>query len=178
VSQELTLRAKLSAFDVRFSQRLAQWADLHPMFRRAAAVLAHSGDSPLWVVGLILVWWFSSGLWRREAQLDLLGIALTAVVVQVIKWRVKRPRPVGEWGQVYRRVDPHSFPSGHAARTAMLAVVAVFLGPAWWAVTLIIWAPLVSLARVAMRVHYFSDVAVGTLCGVICGVVIGIFSLF
>jgi membrane-associated phospholipid phosphatase len=171
-------RAQLSAVDVRTSQQLAQFAGAHKTIRRIAILLAHSGDSPIWVVGLVLLWWLSTGLWRREAQFGLLGILVTAIVVQLIKWRVKRPRPVGEWGQGYRRVDPHSFPSGHAARTFMLAVVALFLGPPWWAVALVVWAPLVCIARVAMRVHYLSDVIVGALCGLACGVLICLFVPF
>ncbi len=170
--------AQLLALDTRLSQRLAQLIDNRPFLRRIAIVLAHSGDSPLWVVGLALLWWFGSAAWRREAQLDLLGVLLTAIVVQLIKWRVKRPRPVGEWGYSYRKLDPHSFPSGHAARVIMLAVVAVWTGPLWWALALIIWAPLVALARVTMRVHYVSDVAIGAVCGLVCGVAIVITAPF
>ena len=55
---------------------------------------------------------------------------------------------------IYRKTDPHSFPSGHAARAFMIAVLATGLGPGWLAVVLWVWAPLVSVARVAMGVHY------------------------
>jgi undecaprenyl-diphosphatase len=51
----------------------------------------------------------------------------------------------------------------------MLVVMAIGLGPAWLAVLLIIWAPLVSLARVAMGLHYLSDVLAGMALGLIMG---------
>ena len=51
----------------------------------------------------------------------------------------------------------------------MIAVLSAGLGPGWLAVILCIWAPLVSLARVAMGVHYASDVAAGALLGVLIG---------
>jgi undecaprenyl-diphosphatase len=51
----------------------------------------------------------------------------------------------------------------------MLAVVAVGLGPAWFGILLLTWAPLVILARVAMGVHYLSDVLAGALLGVAIG---------
>ena len=35
-----------------------------------------------------------------------------------------------------------------------------------------IWAPLVALARVAMGVHYFSDVFVGALVGILMGYIV------
>jgi membrane-associated phospholipid phosphatase len=51
----------------------------------------------------------------------------------------------------------------------MLATLAVGLGPAWFGAVLVLWAPLVSLARVAMGVHYFSDVVAGVGVGVFMG---------
>ena len=65
---------------------------------------------------------------------------------------------------IYRNTDPHSFPSGHAARSFLIAVIATGLGPVWLAIILWIWAPLVALARVAMGVHYVSDMVAGAHC--------------
>jgi undecaprenyl-diphosphatase len=97
------------------------------------------------------------------------AILVTAALVMAIKFTVRRRRPEGEWGQIYRKTDPHSFPSGHAARATMLAVLALGLGPMWFSVLLLIWAPLVTLARVAMGLHYLSDVVAGALLGILIG---------
>jgi undecaprenyl-diphosphatase len=51
----------------------------------------------------------------------------------------------------------------------MLGVMAVGLGPAWFAVLLCAWAPLVVLARVAMGLHYPTDVMAGALFGLVMG---------
>jgi undecaprenyl-diphosphatase len=53
----------------------------------------------------------------------------------------------------------------------MLAAAAVGLGPPWFAILLVIWAPMVGMARVAMGVHYLSDVIVGALLGIFMGFV-------
>lgn len=106
-----------------------------------------------------------------------LGVLVTAAVVMAIKLVVKRRRPEGEWGGIYRSTDPHSFPSGHAARAIMLAVLAILLGPAWFAVILAVWAPFVALARVSMGLHYLSDVAAGILLGALLGAGVGLFFL-
>ena len=95
-----------------------------------------------------------------------------AVVVLCIKFLVRRRRPEGEWGGFYRKTDPHSFPSGHAARAFLIAVLVIGLGPAWLAAILCIWAPLVCLARVAMGVHYLSDILAGMLIGLLAGMLI------
>ena len=68
-----------------------------------------------------------------------------------------------------RNTDPHSFFSGHAARAILLAVLAAAWGPPWLAISLVVWAPLVGLSRVAMGLHYLSDVLAGAALGLIAG---------
>ena len=65
----------------------------------------------------------------------------------------------------------HSFPSGHAARAFLIATIASGLGPSWLAIALWIWAPLVALARVAMGVHYLSDIVAGMLLGILVALI-------
>ena len=134
-----------------------------------AAFLAHSGDSWFWLLGLFIVWLLRVPDWHRRTGLLAAGIIALAVMVLTIKRSVRRQRPAGEWGAIYRATDPHSFPSGHAARAALLAVMACGLGPAWFAAAVVCWTPLVSLARVVMGVHYLSDVLAGTVLGVVVG---------
>lgn len=159
---------RLAALDNRLSTRL-RVAERPGMLRNLAILLAHSGDSWFWLLGLGLVWWLGSDFWRQRAQALLVGILVTAILVMVIKFTVRRRRPEGEWGRIYRNTDPHSFPSGHAARAVMLAVMALGLGPAWFAILLCVWAPMVVLARVAMGLHYPTDVLAGALFGLLMG---------
>ncbi|HKY78480.1 MAG TPA: phosphatase PAP2 family protein [Anaerolineales bacterium] len=160
----------LFELDARLSARL-RVAEQPGKRRRLAIIFGHSGDSWFWLPGLLILAWLGDEGWRRLALALILGILLTAVVVLLIKFSVRRQRPEGEWGQVYRRTDPHSFPSGHAARALMLAVVALALGPAWSGWLLLVWAPLVGLARVATGLHYVSDVLVGWVLGLLMGFV-------
>jgi undecaprenyl-diphosphatase len=139
--------------------------------RDLAILFAHSGDSWVWLPVLGLLAWFSSSGWRERCVWMMVGIVITALIVFAIKLTVRRRRPEGEWGEIYRRTDPHSFPSGHAARAVMLAVLGLGLGPAWFGMVLLVWAPLVVLARVAMGVHYLSDVLAGALLGLAIGLV-------
>jgi undecaprenyl-diphosphatase len=154
--------------DARLSARL-RVAEQPGLRRRLAILFGHSGDSWFWGAGLLLLIAFGTPSWRTLAWAFLLGIALTAVVVLIIKFSVRRQRPEGEWGQIYRKTDPHSFPSGHAARALMLAVLGLALGPSWFGIALLIWAPLVGLARVATGLHYISDVLAGWVLGLVMG---------
>ena len=162
---------RLLALDARLSAQL-RVAERPGLLRTAAAILAHSGDSWFWWAGLALLWWLGNAFWRPWALTVLLSIIGLAVIVLAIKFTIRRRRPEGEWGGMYRSTDPHSFPSGHAARAILIAVLAIGLGPAWLAILLCVWAPLVALARVAMGLHYLSDIAAGVVLGGIAGGII------
>jgi undecaprenyl-diphosphatase len=158
----------LIELDARLTERI-RIAEQPGLMRRMAAILAHSGDSWFWLAGLCLLWWLGNAYWKHIAVTMIVAILITAVIVFVVKFTVRRRRPEGQWGQFYRSTDPHSFPSGHSVRAVMLAVVAIGLGPVWLGFSLCVWAPLVALARVAMGVHYISDVIAGMIVGFLIG---------
>jgi undecaprenyl-diphosphatase len=155
--------------DARLSARM-RVAGRPGFIRSLAIILAHSGDSWFWWAGLGLLWWLGNSFWRPWALTVLLSIIALAVIVLAIKFTIRRRRPEGDWGGVYRKTDPHSFPSGHAARVILIAVLAIGMGPGWLALVICIWAPLVALARVAMGVHYLSDIVAGFGLGAVAGV--------
>jgi undecaprenyl-diphosphatase len=161
----------LIELDARISGQM-RIAEKPGPLRTLAAVLAHSGDSWFWLAGLGFVWWLGSDYWKERAVILIVSILLTALIVLVVKFTVRRKRPEGEWGKFYRNTDPHSFPSGHAVRAVMLTVIMLGLGPVWLGLLLLIWAPLVGLARVAMGVHYLSDVLPGMILGLLIGVAV------
>lgn len=161
---------KILELDAQLSARM-RVAERPGLLRTSVAVLAHSGDSWFWWVGLALLWWLGNGFWRPWALTVLLSILALAIIVLGIKFTIRRRRPEGEWGALYRNTDPHSFPSGHAARVVLIAILAIGLGPGWLALVLCIWAPLVALARVAMGVHYLSDIIAGAGLGLVAGLI-------
>ncbi len=156
-------------WDAQFSGKLR--IDNHSAWlKNVAALLAHSGDSWFWLIGLLLVSIFFPAL-RQVAVLYAASILILAILVLGIKFSIKRQRPSGEWGGIYRRTDPHSFPSGHAARATLLAILGLGLGPPLWGIGLLIWAPLVSLSRVCLGLHYLSDVLAGAILGACVGLI-------
>jgi undecaprenyl-diphosphatase len=161
----------LIQLDARLSERM-RIAEQPGLLRTISVVLAHSGDSWFWLAGLGLFWWLGAEHCKGWALSLIIAILLTALVVFIVKLAFRRRRPEGEWGKFYRSTDPHSFPSGHAVRAVMLAVVTLGLGPLWLGLLLLAWAPLVGLARVAMGVHYLSDVLAGMILGLMAGGVV------
>jgi len=164
--------------DARYSEKIRIPED-KPWIKRIAAFLAHSGDSWFWGLALVLMWFIGPRDWRPQIALLFLGIFFTAISVLILKFLVKRPRPEGDWGQVYRSSDPHSFPSGHAARATMLTVIMFLTGYWWIGLIMVVWTLLVDISRVGLGVHYFSDILVGTLIGIFMGgLAVWVFNLF
>ena len=159
---------KILDYDYRLSQSLRLKTDSAAL-KKMASIFAHTGDSWFWLAGLVLLWLFGNPEWRYKAAILAISLVILAVFVLFLKFTIRRRRPEGDWGEIYRKTDPHSFPSGHAARAALLAVMAIGLGPAWFGLVVGIWAPFVSLARIVMGVHYVSDVVVGFIIGIIVG---------
>ncbi len=155
--------------DAQISRKL-QIAEKPGVLRTTAILFAHSGDSWFWFLGIILLWIWGSPAWKIRVEAYTVGILITALVVMVIKFSVRRKRPAGEWGKFYRWTDPNSFPSGHSARAMMLAILGLALGPLWWGLVLLAWVPMVSFARISMGVHYLMDILAGLVVGLIIGI--------
>lgn len=158
--------------DLALSERLRVATLAAGVGRRLATIVAHSADG-WWCLTVAAALVLLGGpRWRASALAIVVGFVTSATVVRVLKTRVRRERPAGEWGTRQRRSDPHAFPSGHAARAAMLAViVGIAAGSAGIAAALALWAVAVATARVAVGVHYLSDVVAGLAVGIACGAV-------
>jgi undecaprenyl-diphosphatase len=109
--------------DARLSDQM-RVAEKPGALRAISVFFAHSGDSWFWAIGLFAVWIGGNSFWKEWAVVQFVGISLLAALVICIKFIVRRQRPQGEWGGIYRNTDPHSFPSGHAARAFLIAMVA------------------------------------------------------
>jgi undecaprenyl-diphosphatase len=159
---------KLTEWDIQKSNALR----LDPSSKiklRFSTIIAHSGDSWYCLLVLLLIWIFSKNEWRTIAAALGGGTFLLAIVIILLKFTIKRKRPVGEWGGIYRNTDPHSFPSGHATRVFFLASMAWGIALIWFAILLTIWAPLVSISRIQTGLHYLSDVIAGAILGWLMG---------
>jgi undecaprenyl-diphosphatase len=133
-----------------------------------ATLTAHSADSLIVIPVLALVWFFSSE--KTLINLLIAAYVCSVLLTTIVKLTVRRKRPPGDWGQIYRKTDPYSFPSGHAARTIALSTIFFSESAVIWGLASLLWAAMVGLARIALGVHYLSDVAAGYLLGILTGI--------
>ena len=157
----------LLKLDARLSARLL--VEEPGLLRGLLILVGHSCDSWYWLLFLCLRLFFGSAEIRARTLFWVFGLIGLAVFVLALKFIIRRPRPEGEWGQIYRVSDPHSFPSGHAARATAIAVMAGVSAPPALIFALTVWAVGVGLSRVALKLHYLSDVVIGWLIGILCG---------
>jgi len=162
---------RLIALDQQLSARLVIPREAR-FLRLLALAVAHSGDSPLWLLGAAAALTWGDAAWHDFGWRVLLGTLVAGAVTTALKWFFRRQRPPGEGPGFYTRFDRHAFPSGHAGRSACLVVLLVPLLPSWGFVPLTFWAGLVGLARVALQVHFASDIIGGWAVGLLTGTVL------
>lgn len=161
---------QLVTLDQQASARLAIPGEAR-FLRLLALIAAHSGDSPLWLAGATAALLWGNGIWRAFGWRALLGTLGAGAVTTIFKWLFRRQRPPrhGTGRGFYTRLDRHAFPSGHAGRTVCLVVLLTPLLPPWSSALLACWAGLVGLARVALQVHFISDILGGWAVGLLLG---------
>ena len=158
------IREKIRSIDASLTTPL-----ILPQSPRAARLVAlgfaHSGDMPIWIALLAAAWLLGDDSWKVRALVTFAGLALVEVVVIGIKMIVRRRRPVGTDGMIYRKTDPFSFPSGHAARAVLLSLLAFRMGPLPAFIVIIAWSPVMVISRIAIGIHYALDVVAGAALG-------------
>jgi undecaprenyl-diphosphatase len=112
--------------------------------------------------------------WKRASVSALASAALAMLTNQVISHLWQRPRPFDAHAGVEllasKSVDP-SFPSDHAAAAFAIAV-AVLLLSRRAGLPLLVLAVFVAFSRVALGVHYPSDVLAGAAIGALAAFVV------
>ena len=105
----------------------------------------------------------------RKRALYIGASVLTAVVVtNILKYSVNRPRPFETYPFIEKVTSggSPSFPSGHTSDAFSLATAISIAYPKWYVIVpSYAWASTVAYSRMALGVHYPSDVLAGAIIG-------------
>lgn len=150
------------------------FVDVFSFFRPLALVLNFLGGGwfatfvvPLGTAAILLAL-------RRPwgALFALCASAGSALIVQVLKAMFGRARPE----DMIVVSDHGSYPSGHTANAATLAVIAVVIVPRLWvAIVGAAWVFAMAFSRTGVHAHWFTDTVGGTLAGLGAALVVAAF---
>lgn len=147
------------------------WVATHEWLEDPTTALA-ARAVPLFAVATVALWFVArpyGSLRLKLASVSALGSAAIALAAnQAISHAWERPRPFAEYPSLThvlaaRTSDP-SFPSDHAAAAFAIAF-AVFAFSRRAGAGFLVAATLIGLSRIALGVHYPSDVLAGMLVG-------------
>ncbi len=164
----------------------------NPVANQFARFCSYWGDYQTYSVPFAILLWINSALlrvpsrrrhWRRVAMACFIGASLTGLFNDAFRLTMGRPRPSAVdpakgivdtfygprftwWG------DYQSFPSGHAATSFGTATALLIINPPIGTAATV-FAASVCWARMDLRRHYPSDIAVGMMVGIIGGLLVG-----
>lgn len=174
---QMSLQAlqRLAEFDARLFlgvNRLHRHLPLEKLVRG----ISFTGDGHFYVAMAILLPLCYPDEGTQFLLAGLLSFLIELPLYWVLKRSCKRRRPfhvVQALAPLLQPSDEFSFPSGHTTAAFMMAMLVGVFFPAAL-LPMILWASLVGLSRVMLRVHFISDV----LAGIGLGSAIAMFALF
>ncbi len=139
----------------------------HPSALFVLRIVSRLGDGILWyafIIALPVVYGWSG--WPCSLQMITAG-AFNLLIYLCLKHGIGRSRPYMDCPDIRagaRALDRFSFPSGHALHAVAYAII---LSHHYPQLTLALWAfvALVAASRVALGLHYPSDVVAGGMIG-------------
>lgn len=146
--------------------RAAERGSLRQLF----AVVSVLGNGPLWYAAIA---WLAMGPFEYQqcaVRMLLLGIVNLALYY-VLKRGTGRPRPYEDCGDIRACVpalDRFSFPSGHTLHAVAYSLLLSWYFPSL-ALPLALFTGMVIVSRVALGLHYPSDVLAGLVIGLTTG---------
>ncbi len=160
--------------DWSLTRRLNAFVIHHDRLADALTTYERLGEA-LFVLALLILLTVGGRALRRGAVSGAAATALALAVGQVVSRLVERPRPFVTHPAGVHLVARHAadagFPSDHATAAFAIAV-AVWTHDRRWGAALLALAAVLAAGRVALGLHYPSDVLAGAAIGTLAAIVV------
>lgn len=169
---------KVLDYDAQLTQDFSKFLEQNlpvTITKSKTKFLEISGSFFVWFPLCVLMF-ILHGTFSKQSSVNLLlGLMVDIVIIALLKAFARRKRPEVKKEDYFKSVGPdkYSFPSGHASRSVLLAIMYTQLIPLFdeWilyslsVVLLWTWSFTVCLSRIINGRHYVLDVVAGVLTG-------------
>ncbi len=162
-----------------FLQKIDLWAYNRLPYTRSSLVLVFSLSGSVGVLAFMILLLIYDvmvhGALRKTTVAFLFSLAITMILVWLLKAFFRSPRPLGSpdsysFLRALRNPDLFSYPSGHAARAS---VVAYFYGRRRYSSVIAwSWVTGVCASRLLLHAHWLGDVASSIVLGVLVSFIV------
>lgn len=133
--------------------------------------ISHTGNGYYYPLIPLFLYLFNDRIALHFFLAAMIAFSLELPLYKLVKNSIRRDRPYEVILGVNRRISPSdrfSFPSGHTAAAAIIALLISHFLPVL-SVPCFMWASLVGLSRIYLGVHYPTDVLAGMVLGLASG---------
>ncbi|MEM0911660.1 MAG: phosphatase PAP2 family protein [Pseudomonadota bacterium] len=130
--------------------------------------ISKTGDGHLYFVLGTILFYFDTTHGALFFYTAMLAYSLEVPIFLILKRAFKRRRPlelITQFNSIIIPSDKFSLPSGHTAAAFLMATIIAHFYPAL-SIPVYIWASLVGLSRIVLRVHFPLDVFIGMGLGI------------
>jgi membrane-associated phospholipid phosphatase len=146
---------------------LANRSDIGLIVAWVPAVIG--GPIAMLLIGLALVGTFLFLRWKHIALTLACAMVASVALASPLAAMVARTRPDGSLAETV----PTSFPSGHTAMAATVAVVLALVFRSWIAWMLgVAWVVIMGWSRTYLQAHWLTDVLAGAFLGLVAGMLV------